>query len=114
MDGTRRIIDITVDELTNLVAELIGTRLEGIYQHIESRLNSEAYNPFNEVKQLRGIKGIALALGCSESKAKHLKAQGLLEGGYKQIGKSIIIPDAYALQDIVLMNQKKKKRKIVY
>lgn len=105
MEATTRLIDISIDDLRRIIIDIVGEAKTDIYYEIESRLNREE-KPKSELK---GIVGISIALNCSLSKAAKLKAAGMLEGGYIQIGKTIIVPDPDKLRAIAQSRQNEAK-----
>lgn len=107
-----RLIDLSLGDLKRVIAEAVREQGTQMYEYIDSRLNAEC----DEAQQepLKGIKGIAEALHCSSTKARRLKAQGLLEGGYIQIGKTIIVGNPRVLREVAQRNiaaQKKGRSK---
>lgn len=109
METKEVIIITTTEDLKQLYVEMARELKADLYEILESRLNREVREAEGKPQPLEGIEGIALALHCSKSKAQRLKADGMLEGGIKQYGKTIIVPDATALQDIVTSNMQKRK-----
>lgn len=103
-----RLIDITLADLKRIIAEVVTEQGRQMRDYIDSRMTAavEAGTPD---EPLKGIAGIAEALGCSKSKAQHLKSEGLLEGGYKQIGKTILVSDPRKLRDVVIRNTEARK-----
>lgn len=102
--GTTRIIDMTEQDLMNIIREVVASNNIIIYQHIDSKLNNEP-----KQEELTGIEGLAKALRCSKATAQRLKSDGVLEGGYQQIGSKIYISDAKLLRDVAERNMQKRK-----
>jgi len=101
MDASTRIIDLTVGELQRLIAQEIGKATA-----------QTAKAPTTATEQpLYGIEGMAQALHCSKRQAQQMKSAGLLEGGYQQIGRSIIVRSAQTLRDIAERSLQKKRRR---
>lgn len=107
MDANTRIIDLTVGELMAIVAKQFENSKDEIVVRIESRLNKELRKAEGP---LYGLDGMCEALHCSKSKIMRLKKSGALEGGYQQIGGTIIVRDPQALRDIAAHSQIKRKR----
>lgn len=106
-----RLIDLTTEDLIRIIAETVRSNNKQIFEHIESRMNGgDRTASITHEEPLYGIEGIAQALHCSTTKAQTLKSEGMLEGGYQQIGKTIIVRDAKALADIAAHNIAKKKQ----
>lgn len=103
--GTTRIIDMTEQDLMNIIREVVTSNNMIIYQHIDSKLNNEQ----KPKEELTGIEGLAKALKCSKATAQRLKSEGILEGGYQQIGSKIYISDAQLLRDVAEQNLQKRK-----
>lgn len=103
MDATTRLIDLTVGELQTLIAREVKCILQ-------EQTAPEPRPATQQDTTLYGIKGIAEALHCSLRQAQRMKSEGLLEGGYQQIGKGIIIKSAQALRDIAERSLTKHKR----
>ncbi len=106
MDITTRIIDLTVGEFQAIIAREVDKRISAMSTGIDSRPTApEAYDgPYY------GIKGMAEALHCSKSTAQEMKSRGLLEGGYQQVGRNIIVKSAQALRDIAERSMKKTRK----
>ncbi len=104
MDITTRIIDLTVGEFQAIIAREVDKKISAL--SVESRpAEPEAYDgPYY------GIKGMAEALHCSRTTAQEMKRKGLLEGGYQQMGRNIIVRSAQALRDTAERSMKKKRR----
>ena len=102
--GTTRIIDMTEQDLMKIIQEVVSSNNLIIYQHIDSKLNNE-----KKPEELTGIEGLAKALRCSKATAQRLKSDGILEGGYQQIGSKIYISDAKLLRDVAERNLAKRK-----
>ena len=109
IDASTRLIDLTVGELMAIVAKQFATEKDEIVVRIESRLNKELRKAEGP---LYGLDGMCEALHCSKSKVMRLKKRGDLEGGYQQIGGTIIVNDPQALRDIAVHNEKRSKRKL--
>lgn len=106
-----RIIDLTVGELTELIHREMAIGQQQMVEILPSKLNEiQASKPHEPQGILYGLDGICKALGCGKSKAMMLKKMGALEGGYQQIGKSIIIKDAQMLRNIAEAFDKRTKR----
>ncbi len=100
MDATTRIIDLTVGDLQRLIATEM------------SRFTPTAPAPAPATEQpLYGIEGIAQALHCSRRQAQQMKSAGILEGGYQQIGRNIMVKSPQALRDIAERSLQKRKRR---
>lgn len=105
MEATTRIIDLTVAELISIINATIEQHGTAPMPRVEAQ-QKPAEQPFY------GIDGIAEVLHCSRATAQRLKSSGMLEGGYQQIGKSIIVRSAQALRDIAeySMNGGRKRK----
>ena len=101
--GTR-IIDMTEEDLMRIITNVVKSNNIILYEHIESKLNREVPE-----EEFTGIEGIAKALKCSKATAQRLKSDGLLEGGYQQIGSKIYVRDAKVLRDVAERNIQKRK-----
>lgn len=95
MEPTTRIIDLTVGELELIISREIERRMPKPAPVREERPAETA---------LYGIEGMAEALHCSTRQAQRWKSQGLLEGGYQQIGRGITVRSPQALRDIAERN----------
>ena len=101
-----RVIDLTAEQLLEAMKGIIEQGKAEIYEYIESRLNytedaqASVKKDADNAKPAYGIKGIAEVLHCSQAKAQRMKNEGLLEGGYIQIGKSIVVRDRARLIEI--------------
>lgn len=105
MEATTRIIDLTVAELMAIIRK----EMEPL---TKATITVHSETPEKPAEQpLYGIEGIAQALHCSRTKAIRLKKEGMLEGGYQQIGKSIIVRSAQTLRDIAELSLKKGRKK---
>lgn len=107
MEATTRIIDLTVAELIAIINSTIEAKTM-------ETMPKAATPQKAEERPYYGIEGIAEALHCSRAKAQRMKSQGLLEGGYQQIGKSIIVRSAQTLRDIAEYSMRKKRRKTTH
>lgn len=85
-------------DLKALMKNLLQQTCQELTLTIESRLNKEQAQP-SEAETYHGISGLAKALGVSKVTAQRWKTLGYLEGGYQQIGNSIIIADPQKLRD---------------
>lgn len=81
--SSKRVIDITADELATLVA----IKLQEIQPKQPER------------KLVRGIMGIMEVLGCSRSKASSLSTSGILEDAVVSRNKRLVIYDANRILD---------------
>lgn len=102
--GTTRIIDMTEEDLMRIITSVVKSNNMIIYEHIESKLNREVPD-----EEFTGIEGIAKALRCSKATAQRLKSEGMLEGGYQQIGSKIYVKNAKELRDVAERNIQKRK-----
>lgn len=101
-----RIIDMTQGELMELIEQAVRKSCKAMTIELESRMNAE---PPESSRQYCGIKGLAEALCVSKVTAQRWKSLGYLEGGYQQIGNSIIVKDAQRLRDIAAKAIEKAK-----
>lgn len=76
--SSKRVIDITADELATLVVHKLQT----------------IQPPKAERKLVRGIRGIMEVLGCSRTKAASLSASGILEDAIVSRSNRLVIYDA--------------------
>lgn len=105
MDPTTRLIDLTVGELQAIISHEVERRMAGLRIPAQEQKEQPAEKP------LYGLAGIAEALHCSTRRAQRMKSEGLLEGGYQQIGSKIIVRSPQMLRDIAEHSVNKKKRK---
>ena len=75
MDNSTRIIDLTVGELRKLIADTVKETT--VIQRTEA------------AKPVKGLDGIASALGVSRSTANRYKQSGRLDGAVWQVGRTI-------------------------
>lgn len=107
MEATTRIIDLTVGELKTIISNEVERRIAGMLSIATEQRKQATEQP------LYGIAGIAKALHCSTAKAQSMKSAGLLDGGFQQIGREIIVRSPQALRDIAersLAQGHKRKR----
>ena len=102
MEATTRLIYITVAELHAIIADAVRA-------YTPERMPEPKAEKTME-KTYYGIAGMAEVLHCSRAKAARMKAQGMLEGGYQQIGKGIIVKNPQALRDIAELSMRKSKK----
>ena len=95
MEPTTRIIDLTVGELELIISREIERRMPKPAPVREERPAEAA---------LYGIEGRGGARHCATPQAARRKSQGLLEGGYQQIGRGIMVRSPQALRDIAARN----------
>lgn len=95
-----RVIDVTVGELLGLIRG-----------EVQKMLPKEEPKKEPEKAPLYGLKGIATALHVGTTKAGQLKRAGLLDGGFIQVGRTIIVRDPQALREIAAKNTMKHNRK---
>lgn len=103
MEADKRLVDMTAGELMKIIVDIVHDNNMSIYEVIESRMNSKK----PEVMHV-GLKGIAEVLNVSYQTAQRLYSSGKLEGGYKQIGKKILVEDAQLLRDVAAHNMGKQ------
>ena len=96
-----RVIDVTVGELLGLIRGEVQKMLP----------KQEPPKPEEDNGPLYGLKGIAEALHVSKTKAMQLKRDGLLDGGFIQIDRTIIVRDPKALREIAERNTTKIRKK---
>ena len=105
-----RIIDMTQGDLIDLIKRTFKDAAVEMSLTIDSRMNPP--QPEQPPQQpLYGIEGLATALHVSKPTAQRWKNRGWLEGGYKQIGNTIIIEDAQRLREIADQASKKHKER---
>lgn len=103
MNQNTRIIDITVGELQSIIDDAVQASREAIERMVQD------YKARGDTISYTGIRGMAAALRCSTSKVLRLKREGLLEGGYEQIGKLIYVNSASELIEAIKRNTEAKK-----
>ena len=96
-------------ELMEIIEQAVRKTCKAMTLELESRLNSEQQP--QQTRTYYGIAGMAEALGVSKVTAQRWKTQGMLEGGYQQIGNNIIVADASRLRDIAAASTAKAKAK---
>ena len=101
MDLQQRLIDVTVGELLGLIRGEVQQMLP----------KQEPPKPKEDNEPLYGLCGIAKALHVGTTKAGQLKRAGLLDGGFIQVGRTIIVRDPQALREIAAKNTMKPNRK---
>lgn len=104
MEATTRLIDLTVDDLEQIIAREISKRIEALKPK-ERESNPEPSRP------LYGIDGIAEALHCSRATALRRKMAGDLDGGFQQYGQKIIIRNPQVLRDLAERADQRRKTK---
>ena len=90
---------IQKDELINLIRSAVSVE-------ISNRLEVKSPTP-----QIKGIHGLAVALGCSDSKAMQLKNSGKIR--YYQDGKLLLFSYDQVIEDLKGQNITKRGRKSV-
>lgn len=105
MDATTRIIDLTVGELQSIIGREVERRLASVQTPAPAPQTPQAEQP------LYGIAGMAEALHCSTRQVLRMKRDGLLDGGFQQYGRNIVVKSPQALRDIAEMRSMKARRK---
>lgn len=106
-DNGTRLIDLTEDDLRHIIADAVREQIGQIYsqicRYVETRM-AASDDADDDIEPLKGIDGMAEALHCSKTKVQRMKREGLLEGGYTQIGKTIIVSSPAKLRDAAARN----------
>jgi len=108
MDTSTRIIDLTVGEFKAIIGREVERRIAALAIEQNSNVSQPEQPEFDG--PFYGLNGIARALHCSRAQASKLKREGLLEGGYSQIGHNIEVRSARALRDI--LEQRSMRRRM--
>lgn len=76
--GDTRIIDLTVEQLADIITDVVNRTLE-------------AKNQPQQEEWAYGMHGLADTLGCSVAQATKIKASGKYNSAIKQVGRKIIV-----------------------
>jgi hypothetical protein len=86
IDRNTRVIDLTVDDLIDVVKQIMaGATLEAAPPVVNKRL-------------FYGIAGIAQVLNCSMTSANRIKKSGVINAAISQYGRKIVIDADKALE----------------
>ena len=91
MNNDTRIIDLTVAELRQLVAEEVVENLP-------------AQTPPATWRE--GLRGIARVFGCSQATAQKIKDSGIIDAAVVQVGRKIKVNEELALELALKSNNK--------
>lgn len=100
-DRNTRIIDLTLGELLDAIAE---SQQQPQEETIKTKKSGEA------VGFVYGLKGLAKLLGCSKTTANRIKQSGKIDEAVTQVGALIVIDAAKALSLLKDYKPKKNKR----
>ena len=101
--GDTRLIDLTVDELNNIVRYAtriaIGAELPEAMAEAERQLEADGGGlRVGRKRYVFGIDGIARTFGVSRSTARRIKRSGMIDEAISQCGRSITLDQDRALE----------------
>lgn len=99
----KRLLDMTGEELTQVIREAIGAKSEPALAPKQFLETYPEVPPF-----ITGVKGIADMLGISTSTINRMKADGVLDDAVLQNGKTVIFDTRKLLEALRLSNRKGK------
>lgn len=99
----KRLLDMTGEELTQVIREAIGEKSEPALAPKQFLETYPEVPPF-----ITGVKGIADMLGISTSTINRMKADGVLDDAVLQNGKTVIFDTRKLLEALRLSNRKGK------
>lgn len=99
----KRLLDMTGEELTQVIREAIGEKSEPALAPKQFLETYPEVPPF-----ITGVKGIADMLGISTSTINRMKANGVLDDAVLQNGKTVIFDTRKLLEALRLSNRKGK------
>ncbi len=97
-DLNKRLIDVTVGELLDLIEERVNTKVV-----VDTTKESKPH--------VYGLAGIAELFGCSKTSANRIKQSGVIDEAITQIGNLIVCDAKKALELHTLSETKKKSKK---